>query len=172
MKKTFKAYLSSMDSPLWNLHIPVPAEVYEFFKTKGVHRVKVKYMKEVERPAAFLSDGKGMHYVMINKKEAKTLGLQIGDALDVEVEEDTSEYGMPMPEEMKELLLQDPEADHYFHKLTPGKQRSLLYVLGKPKLSQTRLEKAIVACEHLKDSEGKLDFRILNQAFKSSRFKA
>jgi bifunctional DNA-binding transcriptional regulator/antitoxin component of YhaV-PrlF toxin-antitoxin module len=172
MMKSFKAYLSSMDSPLWSLHIPVPEDIYLFFKEQGIDRVIVRYMKKVERPAAFLSDGQGMHYFMINKAEAKTLGLQIGDELEVEVQEDKSKYGMPMPDEMLEVLKQDPEADRYFHELSPGKQRSLLYVLGKPKLSQTRLEKAIITCEHLKESQGKPDFKVLNQSFKNSRFKA
>ena len=70
---------------------------------------------------------------------------------------------------MKELLLLDPEAEHVFHKLTIGKQRSLLYVIGQPKTSEARLKKAIVITEYLKLTGGKLDFKDLNEAFKQAR---
>ena len=71
-----------------------------------------------------------------------------------------------MPEEMEVLLAQDEEADRYFHQLTPGKQRSLLHIIGKPKTEATRLKKAIVITEYLKTNRGKLDFKELNLAFK------
>ena len=61
---------------------------------------------------------------------------------------------------------QDEEADKYFHQLTPGKQRSLLHIIAKPKREETRLKKAVVITEYLKTNKGKLDFTALNLAFK------
>ena len=92
--------------------------------------------------------------------------MQVGSKVQVSLQPDESKYGMPMPEEMDELLKIDDEANQYFHALTKGKQRSLLYIIGKPKNSDTRLNKAIVVTEHLKRWNGKLDFAILNQEFK------
>ena len=85
-----------------------------------------------------------------------------------QMEKDESKYGIPMPEEMQEALYMDPEADQLFHKLTPGKQRSLLYIIGKPKSSNKRIEKAIVILEHLKTQGGKVDFKQLNIDFKEA----
>ncbi len=71
-----------------------------------------------------------------------------------------------MPKELEELLLIDEEGDYFFHQLTPGKQRTLLHIIGQPKRSDTRIKKAIVVVEYLKSARGKLDFKALNQAFK------
>lgn len=109
--------------------------------------------------------------MMLNKEEVKKLGLEVATQVNLTLEEDKSKYGMPIPEEMEELLRQDPEADKYFHGLTAGKQRSLLFIIGKPKGSETRLKKAIAICEYLKSTGGALDFREMNQALKDSRFK-
>ena len=64
-----------------------------------------------------------------------------------------------MPEELEELLKQDLEADKYFHALTPGKQRSLLFLVGKPKSPAIRLNKALGVAEYLKSRQGKVDLR-------------
>ncbi len=96
----------------------------------------------------------------------KDLELMVGTEISVKLEKDDSDYGMPMPEEFEELLLMDPEADECFHKLTIGKQRSLLYIIGKPKRSETRIKKAVVVAEYLKSTGGVLDYKELNVAFR------
>lgn len=79
---------------------------------------------------------------------------------------DDSKYGLPMPEEMQEVLDSDEEGNRLFHALTPGKQRTLLYIAGFPKTSDKRISRAIVIVEHLKANHGKIDFKMLNQALK------
>jgi len=92
--------------------------------------------------------------------------LNVGDSLAVIVEEDTSKYGVPMPEEMEELLLQDPEGEAVFHALTAGKIRSLLFKVNGFKSVDKRIEKSIIILEHLKANDGKLDWKMLNEAWK------
>ena len=41
---------------------------------------------------------------------------------------------MPISEEMKELLELDPDGEVLFHKLTPGKIRSLLHIVNKVRM--------------------------------------
>ncbi|MFK7984322.1 MAG: hypothetical protein AB8G86_30390 [Saprospiraceae bacterium] len=62
----------------------------------------------------------------------------------------------------------DEVGSTFFHQLTPGKQRSLLHLIGKPKNSAIRLKKAVVVLDFLKTNNGKLDFKLLNIAFKES----
>lgn len=110
--------------------------------------------------------GNGDWYVLMNEKLAKKLDIQIGDNVTLEIEKDTSKYGMEIPEELEELLQQDPEGEQHFHSLTPGKQRNLIYIVGNVKNSNSRLNKALAIMHHLKEFEGKLDFKILNQTIK------
>jgi len=106
------------------------------------------------------------YWLVINKKIRTKLKLDVGSSVDVMIQADTSKYGMPMPEEMEELLIQDPEGNEIFHKLTPGKQRSLLYIIGKIKSSDIRLRKAVAILEYLKMVNGNLDFPEMNEFIK------
>lgn len=167
----FSARLGGLSSKVYYRHVDVPIDVVEHFKALDIKRFICTFNGEYEKHCALLSHGDGRHYIIMNEAECKQLGLSMGSELHVELKEDKSKYGMPMPEEMEELLRQDPEADAYFHALTPGKQRSLLYIVGKPKGTDTRLRKAIAVCEHLHIMNGKLDFALLNEHIKNSRLK-
>jgi len=93
----------------------------------------------------------------------------MGENLSIVLEEDKSKYGMPMPEEMAEIMAQDPEVDNLFHSLSPGKQRSLLYIIGKPKTSDSRIKKAILITRYLTEVNGVLDFAEMNEFIKSNK---
>ncbi|MBX3298860.1 MAG: DUF1905 domain-containing protein [Acidobacteria bacterium] len=99
-------------------------------------------------------------YIMVNKKRRTELGLEVGDLVDIELEVDDSKYGMPMPDEFREVLNQDPEGDKLFHSLTEGKQRSLLYFVGNIKDIDKRIHQSLVIMEHLRE-HGKIVDKIL-----------
>ena len=168
--KFTSTYQHFQDSPIWSGHVVVPVEVVKYFKTKNIKRFVCTFQDQVKSHLSIQSDGKGGHYILLNKDIAKQIQLKVGEEVSIVLEEDTSKYGMPLPEEMEELLLQDSEGEHYFHMLTPGKQRSLLYIVGKPKGTDTRLKKAITILNYLKHTGGKLDMKELNQAFKDDVF--
>ena len=94
------------------------------------------------------------------------LGIFVGDKVDVELTRDESKYGLPMPEEIREVLNQDPEGDRLFHQLTPGKQRSMLYWLTRTKDIDRRIHECLIFMEHLKTNEGKIDNKKLQQELK------
>ncbi len=118
-----------------------------------------------------LSNGAGDYFVMVNKEIRKKLKIETGDTLSITIKKDTSKHGMAVPEAFSELCQQDPEGNDVFHGLTPGKQRTLLHVMGKPKSEQKQLEKVLIVFDYLKSVSGELDFKELNEAFKNNRFK-
>ena len=163
----FKAEVFNFyDSALWAGHIPVPKKIADKFISKTNKRVVCKLNDEFEFQCALMPKGDGAYFININSEIRKKLKLNIGSSVQVELKKDESKYGLPMPEEFDELLKIDDELNEVFHKLTPGKQRSLLHIIGKPKTSETRLNKAIVISEYLKQVNGKIDFKQLQQAFK------
>ena len=113
--------------------------------------------------------GDGSYFINVNKEIRKKLNLGLGASANVVLTADKSKYGMPLPPEMEELLLQDVEGEKLFHALSMGKQRSLLHIIGKPKSSNVRLRKALMTLDYLKSVKGKLDFRALNQFYKENR---
>lgn len=172
----FTVILQRFDSQLWGHHFVVPDEIAEPFVASGSRRVVCTLFGKEQFQCALMARGEvlesappGKYFINLNKETRDKFHLRVGAELQVALEPDESKYGLPMPDEMAELLAQDPDADHLFHALTPGKQRSLLYIVGKPKTAETRLTKAIVIVEHLKVNEGKLDFKQLNEDFKRGR---
>jgi len=94
------------------------------------------------------------------------MNLNIGDQVSMTVVGDESVYGMPLPEEFAVIWEIDQDAHTYFHALTPGKQRNLIYIVNKVKSLNIRARKATIIMEHLKINNGKLDFKMLNESLK------
>jgi len=170
--KKFKARLSVMDeSNVYGLHIPVPLDVSIHFKKQGIKRFICSINNCFDKHSALMPMGDGSDYILLNKQEVKTIGLTLGELIEVCLSEDNSKYGMAMPEELAELLVQDAEGDKHFHGLTPGKQRALIHIVAKLKNSDSRIRKAIGIVDYLKSNSGALDFRAMNEYLKRGRLK-
>lgn len=104
--------------------------------------------------------GNGNAYLTVNAKRMKDLKLKLGSAVKVKLQNDTSEYGMEMCEELKELLAQDQEGKRRFNLLTPGKQRYIINYVATVKSSQLRINRALLLITNLKKLPiGKENFR-------------
>lgn len=115
---------------------------------------------------ALMPSGTGDFIITVNKAKRDVIGVGVGDTVNVRLELDTSKYGLPMPEEFREVLDQDAEGDRLFHALTAGKQRSLLYLANQKTDIDLRIHRAIVIVEHLKENEGKIDGHKLSHELK------
>ncbi|WP_187270851.1 YdeI/OmpD-associated family protein [Neolewinella aurantiaca] len=116
---------------------------------------------------ALSPSGDGEYFILINQDIVKQYQLEPGEEVSLQILPDDSEYGMPLPEELAELWSVDEAAYTVFHKLTPGKQRGLIYQVSKPKGAATRIKKAVQICEYLKSVNGKLDQKELNAYMKA-----
>lgn len=153
------------DSPIWGFHMPVSYEVAEQFIEGNNRRIICTINGQETIQAALMPYPLG-YFIMTNKKLVSKLGLHAGASVELTIEKDTSEYGLDMPDELRELLNQDDEGSEYFHALTKGKQRSLIYIVAKVKNTNSRLNKALAIVHHLKEFQGKLDFKALNETIK------
>ncbi len=163
---TYKSILEKFEGNLWGFHIKVESSIAEKYIEKNDRRVLCSIDGANSFPCALMPHNSGKYFINLNKTIRTKHRLNIGDTVAFSLEKDDSEYGLPMPEEMKELLAIDDEADKYFHALTPGKQRSLLYIIGKPKRSESRLNKALAITEYLKEYKGAIDFKVMNTFIK------
>jgi len=159
----FNSLLEESTNKLWGCHFAVPQAVANALIGAGDSKRMVCVLNEkIEYQCALLPRGDGSFVVTVNKKIQSKLGLKIGSKVSVSLRKDESEYGLPMPEELAELLAQDDAGNRLFHALTPGKIRTLLYMVGQPKKSEIRLHRALVIVEHLKKNQGKIDYKQLN----------
>jgi bifunctional DNA-binding transcriptional regulator/antitoxin component of YhaV-PrlF toxin-antitoxin module len=120
---------------------------------------------------ALLPSG-GQFYIIVNKQIRDKLGIAAGDKVKVELSKDESKYGLPMPKEFREVLKQDRDGDRLFHGLTPGKQRTILYYVGKTKDIDRRIHMALVIVEHLKNNDGKIIYPKLAEELKRPIFES
>jgi Domain of unknown function (DUF1905) len=104
---------------------------------------------------ALMPDGDTL-YIIVNKKHRDTLGIVAGDMVNVVLEKDESKYGLPMPEEFQAVLDQDADGDQLFHALGKGQQRSILYLLSRPKDIDLRIHHSLIVVQHLKENDGKV----------------
>ena len=164
---TFHSILGNIVSDkTWGHHFLVPKNVAQHYLENKQKRLICKLNNLIEYNCALMARGQGEYFILVNGEIRKKLKLEIGSELDVEIKEDKSEYGMPVPQEVIDLFAHEDMFYKLFHLLTPGKQRSLLYLVGKPKTEEVRVKKAIVICNHLINRNGDVDFKILNQDFK------
>ena len=122
------------------------------FIEKGQGRVKVQVNFEGKTLNfhAALQKYQGRFVMTFGKRYQKELGIFPNDYFEMQLFEDTSRYGVEMPEELEAVLQGDPEAFKIFESFTEGKIRSLIYVIARYKNSQTKIDKSIILAENLK----------------------
>ncbi|MEM9361792.1 MAG: YdeI/OmpD-associated family protein [Bacteroidota bacterium] len=130
----------------------LPNEIIEPFIQKGLKRVKVVASfqeNSIEFYAALLKRH-GKYYMMFSRNNQKALGIYANDYFTMQFFEDTSKYGVEMPEEFEAVLLSDYSAYQIFEGLSSGKKRGIIYMITRYKNSQTRIDKSLLLCENLK----------------------
>ncbi|MBI3135418.1 MAG: DUF1905 domain-containing protein [Bacteroidetes bacterium] len=171
MEYTFKGKLEYIESSLgWHCFIPVPDKITKKLIEGKDRRVVCRINDKLTLQAALMPSKEGYHYILLNKENRTRLKAQPGDAVNVVLTKDNSEYGIATPDFFKVFCDEDPEGSKLFHQLTAGLQRSLLYLITKPKSENKQLEKAWIIFDYLKSVDGKLDFKELQAAFKNNRF--
>jgi bifunctional DNA-binding transcriptional regulator/antitoxin component of YhaV-PrlF toxin-antitoxin module len=157
--------VQKVDSSLmWNFVLPISKEIARPFITED--RRVICTINSYSFQCALIPDGTSDFYIMVNKELRNKLKLKENQEIEIIIEKDTSKYGIYLPPEFEEILNQDGIGSKYFHELTIGKQRSLLHVIGKIKSSGIRINKGLILINYLKEVQGKLDFKELNEAFK------
>lgn len=164
----FTSTLEESTNKLWGSHFAVPDVIAKTLIRGDDRRVVCTLNEKMEYQCALLPRGNGSFLITVNKKTREKLGIKPGSQVSVSLRKDESEYGLPMPEELEELLKQDEDGNRLFHALTPGKLRTLLYIAGQSKNSDVRLRRALVIVEHLKKNGGKINYRQLNEEMQES----
>jgi hypothetical protein len=166
----FKTILDSSGNGMGWHFISVSRETGERFPADSARsrRVVCTLNGREEFQCALMPSG-GEFYIMVNKAIRTRLEIAHGHTVEVSLRPDDSKYGMPMPEELEEVLKQDPDGDRLFHGLTAGKRRSLMWIVGKGKDEDTRIHRALVVIEHLKDNDAKIVGEKLQQELKKPK---
>lgn len=166
----FEAVLEKLSDEFGYYYVAVSRQINDAFGFKGNSRRVVCTLNGTVEYQCALMPKEGDFFILVNKKHRDQLGIVLGDTVRVELVRDESKYGLPMPEELREVLDQDTEGDRLFHALTAGKQRTMLYYIGKWKNIDRRIHYALTIIEHLKRNDGKIIFKELGDELKRPMF--
>jgi len=161
----FQGKLEKFDFNHWHFHIPVSDEIVNQMMDEQHRRVLIWIQGSGPYHLALMKSKK-YWYILVNQELRKRLELDETHQFQVRIERDHSEFGHDVPEELQVLLDQDVEGNGFFRNLTPGKQRSLIYLVTTVKNPESRMKKSLAIINHLKLSKGKLDFKQLNSLIK------
>lgn len=164
----FTARVENFNTRLWSYHVKVPGPIAKHFLDQGDKRVVCKLNDSLDIQCAIMSAGEGVYFINLNKKIRDQLNLKEGSKVSVHLEKDNSEFGLPFPDELEEVLAQDKAGKEYFYKLTPGRQRNIIYGVSQVKNPDLRIHRAMIMINHLKKNKGKIDFRQLNAELKTN----
>jgi bifunctional DNA-binding transcriptional regulator/antitoxin component of YhaV-PrlF toxin-antitoxin module len=166
----FKAVLTVATPESGWHYIPVAWKVGEKFPKNGGTRRVICTINGAESFPCALMPYDGEFTIVVNKERRKKLGIGAGDKITVEIAPDESEHGMPMPDELQEVLAQDPDGQAAFAALTPGKRRSMMFHIGKIKDIDLRIHTALIFIDHIKRNNGKIIYEQLTAELKRPQF--
>jgi len=163
---TLQSQLIKDDSYLYPLQFYVSNDIVQALRADKVKRLQISINNHDTIAGSLISGGTHQYYIKINTSQMKMMSIAVGDMATIKLTPDKSEYGMPLPQEFSAIWELDDDANRYFHALTPGKQRNLIYIVNSVKSLDIRARKATVIMEHLRINNGKLDFKVLNESLK------
>lgn len=114
-------------------------------------RVICKINNAIEFHCGIMPKKEGGYFINIGLTICKKLKLSEGSKITVSFSIDKTEYQFEMPEELKEVLNSDFEANQIFHSLTEGNQRGLIYLVSQVKSSDKKIERALKIIAKIKN---------------------
>ena len=131
-------------------YIDIPASVVKKAGGVGKQRLVCTVDKIMTWKCGLVAHKEGGAYILLNKKQMQTGKFNAGQSVNVSLKKDTSEYGMDVPRELKEVFSQDKVGKERFDKLVPGKRRYIIYYVNMVKSSDLRIERAVRLIANLK----------------------
>lgn len=132
-------------------YIMLDKTVVDIFTTNGNKRVICTLNEQVEFHCAIMPKKEGGNFINIGSAICKKLKINEGSKVTVTFLPDNSEYQFKVPEELKEVLKIDFDANSIFETLTEGNQRGLIYLVAQVKSSDKRIERALKIADRLKN---------------------
>lgn len=128
--------------------IRVPLDVAKVWGKRGQLRVKGEINGYSFRTSLF-PDGKGHHFMMVNKQMQCGAGARAGMTARFRMEPDTEERVVREPAELAQALKQSKRLQKYYASLNYSTRREIAKLIGGGKQAETRRRRAEQMAVHL-----------------------
>lgn len=133
-------------------HVVVPASAARALRDDGATCVRGDARgRDLPAAAAVGEDGTGV--LRFGRVWSRRAGVEPGDVITVRVEVDPDPDVVDLPDELVVALEADPEAEHLWDGLTPGRQRSPAYHVDRGARPETRQRRAAQVCSDLRSRQ-------------------
>ncbi len=150
-KHTFRGVIESAGDG--GAFVNIPFDVEQAF---GKKRVKVKATIEgVPYRGSLVRMGGPNHMLVILKEIREKIGKSFGDEIELVIEEDTEPREVDIPQDMKEALARNPEAEAFFKQLSYTHQKEYVRWIEEGKQDRTRQRRLAQAVELLKQKKSR-----------------
>ena len=131
-------------------YVPLPDAVAESFPAGRSVRVVgtlagVPFRRTLQRQAS------GETWLRFGRSWLRDAGIAVGEVVAVELGLDPDPDRVDLPPELEAVLAQDAEAAEAWAALTPGKQRTMAYGIGRGKAADTRERRALKVARDVLD---------------------
>ncbi|MGY0558187.1 MULTISPECIES: YdeI/OmpD-associated family protein [unclassified Lysobacter] len=94
-------------------------------------------------------DGKGSHWLKVDKKLREAAGAKAGDEVALEISPVEEEPEPKIPADLRKALADTPEARTVWKDITPVARRDWVHWITSPKRPETRVRRIETACDKL-----------------------
>src|SRR5690349_17616414 len=136
-RKAFTAILEQHESGMDAAYVSIPFNVEEVYGTKGQVKVKAWFDKQPYR-GVLANMGTGCHVIGVRKEIRQAIEKKIGDPIDVELELDTEERVVEIPDDLKKALAKNQKAKGFFDTLSFTNRKEYAVWISSAKKEETR----------------------------------
>jgi hypothetical protein len=147
-KKVFHAILENENKGMDTAFVAIPFNVEEEYGTRGQVKVKVLFDKHPYR-GVLANMGTGCHVLGVRKDIRAAIGKQVGDSVLVELELDTDERLVEVPDDFQKLLSKNKAARQFFDSLSFTNRKEYAVWISSAKKEETRKKRLEQTLEKL-----------------------
>lgn len=130
-------------------YLELPVEIADEMRAMGYKRWMCTIQDAVTWSCGLLPTGEGTWFIVLSKQKMRSVEARLGDWLNVDLVPDESKYGMPLPEDLAEMLADDPEFEKRFDAMLPGKRRNAIHQIASAKTPETAAKRIMKLMEFL-----------------------
>ena len=144
--------LEKPDDGIDGAYVTIPFDVEEMYGTKG--HVKVKALFDGHPYRGVLANmGTGCHVIIVRKDIRKAIGKHVGDIIKVEIEPDTEERTIEIPDGLAKVLTKNKKAKSFFDSLSFTNRKEYADWIAGAKKEETREKRLKLLIEKLLDQK-------------------
>jgi len=134
--KKFKGILEDPGLSVDAAFISFPYDVQKLFGTRGQVKAKVTFDGHPYRGILSVMGG-GQHAILVRKDVRKAIGKNIGDTVELVVEQDLEERVVDLPKPLEDLLTKSPKAKAFFDTLSFTNRKEYAVWIASAKKEET-----------------------------------